>query len=138
MKLCAYCGRDNVDEATNCRECGTSEFRDVEAPRTDWTTRLTMATAGFHGRQALGVLANFWVFCFGLCTFGSSATEGFVRAGLFGGSGGAIGTVALWRVLRRARGWVFLLGLGLFALPVAFLALLFAAGIQGAIEQATR
>lgn len=26
MKLCGYCGRDNQDEATFCRECGTSEF----------------------------------------------------------------------------------------------------------------
>ena len=26
MKSCAYCGRDNEDEATHCRECGTTEF----------------------------------------------------------------------------------------------------------------
>lgn len=26
MKSCAYCGRENRDEATHCRECGTSEF----------------------------------------------------------------------------------------------------------------
>ena len=27
MKLCAYCGRENVDEATHCFECGTEKFK---------------------------------------------------------------------------------------------------------------
>ena len=26
VKKCSYCGRENVDDATQCRECGTSEF----------------------------------------------------------------------------------------------------------------
>jgi hypothetical protein len=26
MKSCAYCGRENPDSATHCRECGTDEF----------------------------------------------------------------------------------------------------------------
>ena len=26
MKKCAYCGRENDDAATHCRECGTGEF----------------------------------------------------------------------------------------------------------------
>jgi ribosomal protein L40E len=26
MKKCAYCGRENDDDATQCRECGTGEF----------------------------------------------------------------------------------------------------------------
>src|SRR5437764_8888353 len=26
MKPCAYCGRENEDDATRCRECGTTEF----------------------------------------------------------------------------------------------------------------
>jgi Double zinc ribbon len=26
MKSCAYCGRENPDEATYCRECGTRDF----------------------------------------------------------------------------------------------------------------
>jgi hypothetical protein len=26
MKNCAYCGRENTDEATHCRECGIAEF----------------------------------------------------------------------------------------------------------------
>lgn len=26
MKTCSYCGRENPDEATQCRECGTGEF----------------------------------------------------------------------------------------------------------------
>ncbi len=30
MKSCAYCGRENPDEATHCRECGTTEFRGGE------------------------------------------------------------------------------------------------------------
>lgn len=29
MKECAYCGRENSDEATRCRECGTDEFKVV-------------------------------------------------------------------------------------------------------------
>jgi hypothetical protein len=33
MKNCAYCGRENADETTHCRECGTSEFV-VSAPLT--------------------------------------------------------------------------------------------------------
>src|SRR6266702_4246755 len=31
MKNCAYCGRENTDDAVNCRECGTSEFA-ISAP----------------------------------------------------------------------------------------------------------
>ena len=31
MKQCSYCGRDNADEAVNCRECGTS-FLETDAP----------------------------------------------------------------------------------------------------------
>lgn len=27
MKICAYCGRENDDEAVYCRECGTEEFK---------------------------------------------------------------------------------------------------------------
>jgi len=26
MKKCAYCGRENEDDAVHCRECGTTEF----------------------------------------------------------------------------------------------------------------
>ena len=28
MKTCAYCGRENEDQATKCQECGTGFFRD--------------------------------------------------------------------------------------------------------------
>ena len=31
MKRCAYCGKENTDEATNCAECGTSEFRSTNS-----------------------------------------------------------------------------------------------------------
>lgn len=31
MKVCAYCGRENDDDATHCRECGTAEFRREES-----------------------------------------------------------------------------------------------------------
>jgi hypothetical protein len=27
MKECAYCGRENDDDAVQCRECGTAEFK---------------------------------------------------------------------------------------------------------------
>jgi hypothetical protein len=33
MKHCAYCGKENDDDAVSCRECGTEEFK--EAPRAD-------------------------------------------------------------------------------------------------------
>src|SRR5690349_21126203 len=26
MKACSYCGRENTDSATSCRECGKDEF----------------------------------------------------------------------------------------------------------------
>ena len=32
MKKCAYCGRDNADEALNCSECGTEFERAVKPP----------------------------------------------------------------------------------------------------------
>jgi Putative prokaryotic signal transducing protein len=33
MKHCAYCGKENTDDAVACRECGTEEFK--EAPLVD-------------------------------------------------------------------------------------------------------
>ena len=30
MKTCAYCGRENADEAVDCRECRTQEFKTPE------------------------------------------------------------------------------------------------------------
>lgn len=30
MKECAYCGRENQDAATRCRECGSEEFKTGE------------------------------------------------------------------------------------------------------------
>ena len=30
MKTCASCGRENADEAVDCRECGTQEFKTPE------------------------------------------------------------------------------------------------------------
>lgn len=32
MKSCAYCGRENPDEAKHCRECGTAEFTVPSSP----------------------------------------------------------------------------------------------------------
>jgi hypothetical protein len=29
MKHCAYCGKENDDDALNCRECGTEEFKET-------------------------------------------------------------------------------------------------------------
>ena len=34
MKSCAYCGRENPDTATHCRECGTDEFVAAIPPTT--------------------------------------------------------------------------------------------------------
>ncbi len=44
MKTCAYCGRENEDAATRCRECGTAEFivsappASPETPKAESTT----------------------------------------------------------------------------------------------------
>jgi hypothetical protein len=32
MKKCAYCGRENADDAVSCHECGTQEFRTPPLP----------------------------------------------------------------------------------------------------------
>jgi len=32
MKECAYCGRENDNDAVRCRECGTGEFKSPTAP----------------------------------------------------------------------------------------------------------
>ncbi len=32
MKICAYCGRENQDDATQCSECATTEFKTPEPP----------------------------------------------------------------------------------------------------------
>ncbi len=34
MKPCAYCGRENEDDAVYCRECGTTEFQGEVAKTT--------------------------------------------------------------------------------------------------------
>jgi len=45
MKSCAYCGRENLDNATNCRECGTDEFQGVTPPETKEIVTATAETA---------------------------------------------------------------------------------------------
>lgn len=37
MKECAWCGRENADDAVSCRECGTTEFKGdpAKAPATE-------------------------------------------------------------------------------------------------------
>jgi hypothetical protein len=39
MKLCDYCGRENEDQAVNCRECGGQEFKDPGPEIQDKTQR---------------------------------------------------------------------------------------------------
>jgi hypothetical protein len=34
MKVCAYCGKENSDDAVACRECGTQEFKGSLAAET--------------------------------------------------------------------------------------------------------
>ena len=44
MKTCIYCGRENTDEAVQCAECGTDEFKTAavivpnEDGQKDWVT----------------------------------------------------------------------------------------------------
>jgi hypothetical protein len=44
MKNCSYCGRDNVDEALNCRECGT-EFEQPSEPLPPEELKLSEASS---------------------------------------------------------------------------------------------
>src|SRR2546430_261050 len=41
MKSCAYCGRENLDNATHCCECGTDKFQVINPP----TTKDTLSEA---------------------------------------------------------------------------------------------
>jgi hypothetical protein len=45
MKSCAYCGRENLDNATRCCECGTDEFVATISPTTDDIPSQTIETA---------------------------------------------------------------------------------------------
>jgi len=40
MKRCGYCGRENVDDATRCRECGTEFERALNVQEADPIGRL--------------------------------------------------------------------------------------------------
>lgn len=51
MKTCSYCGRENTDEAVNCAECGTDEFKGATVPtapdeggQREWVTVETCPT----------------------------------------------------------------------------------------------
>src|SRR3954471_9537853 len=39
MKVCAYCGRHNEDNATQCSECATLEFKSVDDAATEFVGR---------------------------------------------------------------------------------------------------
>ena len=45
MKKCSYCGRENNNEAANCHECGTQEFKGVTAAL-DITPSITVPASG--------------------------------------------------------------------------------------------
>ncbi|MGA2786522.1 MAG: RDD family protein [Verrucomicrobiota bacterium] len=53
MKKCGYCGRDNVDEAANCLECGT-EFENLNTPPI-----VKLTTAGFWIRALARIIDTF-------------------------------------------------------------------------------
>ncbi|NOS72500.1 MAG: hypothetical protein HOP33_21580 [Verrucomicrobia bacterium] len=46
MKKCSYCGRDNADEALNCRECGTEFERPSEAAVSEETEKAEFLLLG--------------------------------------------------------------------------------------------
>jgi hypothetical protein len=69
MKSCAYCGRENQDEATHCRECWTTEFvkeaqqsRPAEEPVGLLLPRKTKAQllCGIAAILLLMVCVSFW------------------------------------------------------------------------------
>lgn len=71
MKSCAYCGRQNDDDATNCRECGTNEF-DVPVERKNSEIPLTgknsLMTAHYDPLVWCGVcflvaVMGYWIPC---------------------------------------------------------------------------
>lgn len=45
MKSCAYCGRENLDNATHCSECGTNEFVAAIPPTTENAPNQSVASA---------------------------------------------------------------------------------------------
>ena len=47
MKTCAYCGRENDDEAVDCRECGTREFKTPEGKADATLVVRVVAAVGF-------------------------------------------------------------------------------------------
>ena len=44
MKKCAYCGRENDDDAVNCSECGTEFVQPTPTPPTPEPDPVTVAT----------------------------------------------------------------------------------------------
>ena len=57
MKKCAYCGRENLDDATHCSECGTAEFAAPKPPVLPVASRPKMLT------DTVGVLPCLDLFC---------------------------------------------------------------------------
>ena len=61
MKKCSYCGRDNADDAANCRECGT-EFKPEAASPQEANTRTpdrkTLAIRIFPNRELAEIAAS--------------------------------------------------------------------------------
>jgi hypothetical protein len=60
MKKCSYCGRDNADDAANCRECGTEfepEAAKPKAASVQTPERKTLAIRIFPNHELAGIAA---------------------------------------------------------------------------------
>jgi len=65
MKKCAYCGRENLDDATHCSECGTAEFAAPKPPVLPVASRAKMLTDTV-GSNAFTRSERVWDFAFGV------------------------------------------------------------------------
>ena len=62
MKNCAYCGRDNADDAVFCRECGTGQFVPIEVrPRSSVNLEAAAPRKRYPIRRHPGLAALFLV-----------------------------------------------------------------------------
>lgn len=58
MKTCAYCGRENNDALTNCRECGTEFSEQVSKSGESTLSRRGRIIAGFAALVALAIAGS--------------------------------------------------------------------------------
>jgi hypothetical protein len=80
MKKCSYCGKDNADDALNCRECGT-EFKPFSEPSPREAPKKNGPLSGMSSRQLANVLIKIlglWTCLQGIPSFVSGFLQGLM------------------------------------------------------------